>query len=132
MTDPTPPKTIEEREADSQMLIEQVVEEARKMKAVDVRAYDVRKLTSYADFIMICSGTSNRHVRAVAETVIRQTRKALRRKTLGVEGLESGQWVLIDYGDTVAHVFLDTVREFYDLDRMWLDAERVEGQEPTD
>jgi ribosome-associated protein len=93
-------------------------------KAEGVVALDVRALTSVADAFIICSGRSNRQVTAIAESVQRTLKKQGIRP-LSVEGKNEGQWVLMDYGDVVIHIFYETVREFYDLDGLWRDAEKV-------
>ena len=94
-------------------------------KPVDVVALDMRELTSIADAFIICSGSSNRQVTAIAEHVERQLRKQ-KVKPLGVEGAKDGQWVLLDYGHVIIHVFYDSVRQFYDLEGLWTDARRIE------
>jgi len=93
-------------------------------KPVDVVALDMRELTSIADAFIICSGSSNRQVTAIAEHVERQLRKQ-KVKPLGVEGAKDGQWVLLDYGHVIIHVFYDSVRQFYDLEGLWTDARRI-------
>lgn len=94
-------------------------------KPVDVVALDMRELTSIADAFIICSGSSNRQVTAIAEHVERQLRKQ-KVKPLGVEGAKEGQWVLMDYGNVIIHVFYESVRQFYDLEGLWTDAQRIE------
>jgi ribosome-associated protein len=93
-------------------------------KAVNVVALDVRELTSIADVFIICSGRSNRQVSAIADHVVRELRKQ-KIKPLSVEGSAEGQWVLIDYGYVVIHVFFESVRQFYDLEGLWSDARRI-------
>jgi ribosome-associated protein len=80
-------------------------------KAMNLVALDVHDLTSFADIFIICSGRSNRQVNA---------------KPLSVEGVGDGHWVLLDYGHVIIHVFYEPVREFYDLEGLWLDAKRIE------
>ena len=94
-------------------------------KPVDVVAMDMRELTSIADAFIICSGSSNRQVTAIAEHVERRLRKQ-KVKPLGVEGAKEGQWVLLDYGHVIIHVFYESVRQFYDLEGLWTDARRIE------
>lgn len=93
-------------------------------KAVNVVALDVHELTSIADVFIICSGRSNRQVSAIADHIVRELRKQ-KIKPLSVEGSAEGQWVLIDYGYVVIHVFFESVRQFYDLEGLWSDARRI-------
>lgn len=100
------------------------VRAAQGRKAADLVILDVRKLTSFADVFIICSGRSNRQVSAIAEH-IREDLKKTGKKPLGVEGLSDGQWVLMDYGHLLIHIFLEPVREFYDLEGFWSGAVRI-------
>lgn len=93
-------------------------------KAVDVAVLDVRGLTSIADAFIICSGRSSRQVTAIAEHVERELRNR-KIKPLSVEGAKEGQWVLLDYGYVIIHVFFESVRRFYDLEGLWTDARRL-------
>lgn len=92
-------------------------------KAEDVVILDVEKLTSFADYFVIASAPSERQVSAIAGHIDDTLRKAGARP-LGSEGRETGSWVLLDYGDFVVHLFLDTARSYYDLDGFWADAPR--------
>lgn len=94
-------------------------------KALDPVALDLKGLTSVADVFVIMTGTSDRHVQAVAENIM-DAFKALGHRLLGEEGLRSGKWVLLDYGEVVVHVFLEHVREYYDIERLWVDAPRLD------
>ena len=93
-------------------------------KATNVVALDVAELTSYADVFIICSGRSNRQVSAIAEHIQTDLRKH-KIKPLSVEGTKDGHWVLLDYGHVIIHVFYEPVREFYDLEGLWIDAKRI-------
>jgi ribosome-associated protein len=88
------------------------------MKALEVKVLDVRGLTDIADFMVIASGTSDRHVRSVAQRVVEKTKEAGFRPH-GVEGQQDGDWVLIDLSDMIVHVMLPRVREFYGLEKLW-------------
>jgi ribosome-associated protein len=88
------------------------------MKALEVRVLDVRGLTDIADFMVIASGTSDRHVRSVAQRVIEKTKEAGFRPH-GVEGQKDTDWVLIDLHEMIVHVMLPRVREFYGLEKLW-------------
>ena len=93
-------------------------------KAVNVVALDVAEMTSYADVFIICSGRSNRQVNAIAESIKTELKKH-KIKPLSVEGTKDGHWVLLDYGHVIIHVFYEPVREFYDLEGLWVDAKRI-------
>jgi ribosome-associated protein len=105
--------------------IQVAVQAARDKKAVDLVVLDLRALQSFTDFFVICSGGSTRQVQAVADGVEEALRK-VQVKPAHVEGFERAEWVLLDYFDFIVHVFLPATRDFYGLERLWGDAERVE------
>jgi ribosome-associated protein len=105
--------------------IDHCVDAILGMKALDVVVLDVQGLASFADNFIICSGRSHRQVSAIADHV-EQTLKAKGIKPIGIEGLQEGHWVLMDYGDVLIHVFYEPVRMFYDLEGLWSDAKRIE------
>ena len=88
------------------------------MKALEIKVLDVRGLTDIADYMVIASGTSDRHVRSVAQRVVEKTKEAGFRPH-GLEGLKDGDWVLIDLNEMIVHVMLPRVREFYGLEKLW-------------
>lgn len=88
------------------------------MKAKDVQVLDVRGKTSVTDFMIVASGTSDRHVKAVAETVAFRAKEA-GEAPLGTEGVSEGEWALVDLNSVVVHVMLPKVRDFYALERLW-------------
>ncbi|MCP8899406.1 ribosome silencing factor [Gilvimarinus xylanilyticus] len=88
------------------------------LKARDVQEVDVRGKSDVMDTMLIASGTSNRHVKSLAGNAVEDA-KAAGFQPLGVEGLESGEWVLVDFGDIVLHVMMPETREFYDLEKLW-------------
>jgi ribosome-associated protein len=92
---------------------------AQEKKGQDIRALDVRELAGYTDYFLLCSGSSDRQVVALAQHIEETLKKECGVCPLGVEGLRDGRWALIDYGDFVVHVFLSSVREFYNFDRLW-------------
>ena len=96
-------------------------------KANNVVGIDLRKLgTAITDFFVICDAESTTKVSAIAENIVDKLREELGRKPLRMQGLENGFWVILDYGDFVAHVFLTQYREFYALESLWADAPRKE------
>lgn len=88
------------------------------LKAKDIREIDVRGKTSVADILYVVSGTSARHVKSIADEVIKAA-KAAGTMPLGVEGEQEGEWVLVDLGDVIVHIMLPRIREFYGLERLW-------------
>lgn len=95
-----------------------VIKALEDLKARDVVELDVAGRTSIADIIVVAGGTSSRHVKSIADEVIKQTKKA-GLPPLGVEGQREAEWVLVDLGDIVVHIMLPRAREFYGLERMW-------------
>ncbi len=100
------------------VLLAQVRAAVEDLKAKDTIEIDVRGKTSVCDFLVIASGTSTRHVKSIADEVVRKV-KDLDVLPLGVEGEREAEWVLVDLGDVVVHVMLPRVREFYALERLW-------------
>lgn len=97
---------------------------AGEKKAAGIRALDVRESATFTDYFLLCSGTSDRQVSAVAGHIEESLRKDGVRP-LGMEGMREGRWVLLDYDDFVVHVFLDSVRDFYQFDRLWGSAQEI-------
>nr|WP_225444674.1 ribosome silencing factor [Pseudomarimonas arenosa] len=95
-----------------------VAEALENLKAKDTREIDVRGKTGITDFMVIASGTSNRHVKSIADEVIRKS-KEMGVQPLGIEGEREAEWVLVDLGDVIVHIMLPRVREFYGLERLW-------------
>jgi ribosome-associated protein len=98
---------------------------ALEKKAEDILVLDLTKSSAFTDFFIICTGGNRRQIQAIADAVVeavgtRGTKPAL------VEGYERGEWILIDYFDFIVHVFMPATREFYSLEKLWGDAERVE------
>ncbi len=99
---------------------------AQEKKAEDLVLLELERKVSYCDFFLVCSGRNRRQVRAIAESIVTQFKKELGVKALSVEGMETGRWVLLDFGDIVVHVFDEPLRGFYDLEGLWKDAPRRE------
>jgi ribosome-associated protein len=100
------------------------------LRAVAPVTLDMRELTVITDYFLICHGTSNVHIRAIADRVMeRLEAQRLRPK---VEGYREAEWILLDYGDVVVHIFAEEAREFYSLERLWSDAPRRELSPPDE
>lgn len=94
------------------------------LKAEDVQTFDVRTLTTMTDFMIIASGRSDRQVKAIAEKVIEMA-KSIQIRPLGVEGQQQAEWILIDFGDVIAHVMRPATRAYYQLEKLWSVTERA-------
>ncbi len=118
---PEPPPSAESLLASVRAAVEEI-------KAKDVVEIDVRGKTSVTDHMVIASGTSTRHVKSIADEVIKFAKK-LGAMPLGVEGEREAEWVLVDLGDVVVHVMLPRVREFYALERLWTVGDQAQAQD---
>lgn len=99
-------------------LLDTVLHALDELKAKNVSSLDVKELTSIADNMVIASGTSTRHVKALADNVVEQAKEKGFRP-IGVEGAEGADWVLVDLGDVIVHIMQQSTREYYDLERLW-------------
>jgi ribosome-associated protein len=97
-------------------------------KGVDVKILEIAKISSIADYLVLATGMSDKQVQAIADSV----RKGLKKfgKALDIEGVREGKWVVIDYGDVLVHIFVDELRHYYDLDKLWGDAPLIDNPEP--
>lgn len=129
MTEPAAPST---EEFDTEALAEAIVDAAWDLKARNVRVIDVRGIASYTDFLVIANGTSERHAQAIASNVADELRP-YKIRPMGTEGLDRGEWILVDLGDAVLHVFgnLDIRRQF-NLESLYGDAPRLKIESPED
>ena len=100
------------------------VQSAANKKAENVKILDLKDLSSFTEYFMICSGMSDRQVQAIADSIVIDLRES-GFTPISVEGYREGRWIIIDYGDVVMHVFLDALREFYNLEQLWIHAKRV-------
>ncbi len=101
-----------------------IIESLLDKKGKDIRVLDLRQLTqSVADYFIICHGNSTTQVDALANNIEHQTRTILKQHVIHKEGNENSQWILLDYGDIVVHVFIENIRRFYNLEELWGDAE---------
>ena len=102
----------------SEKLSQLVIDALDEVKAKDIVKLDVRKMTTVTDYMIVASGTSNRHIKALADNVADKAREAGHRP-VGVEGEEGGEWILLDLQDILVHVMLPRVRDFYNLEKLW-------------
>jgi len=101
------------------------IEAALNKKAAAVTVLDLRKLSAFADYFLICSGASSRQIQAISDEIEEQ----LARRGMALahrEGYENAEWVLLDYGDLIVHIFSERTRPYYDLERLWRAAHRIE------
>jgi ribosome-associated protein len=115
MTTLARPRRVPRRNSVLEKLVLAALDE---MKAVNIKLLDVRELTDIADAMIVASGTSDRHVRAIAQRVVEKAREAGLRP-LGIEGERDAEWVLVDLQDVLLHVMLPRVREFYSIEQLW-------------
>ena len=112
---------------DTAQRVREAVSAADDRKAVDLKVLHLQKVSDFTDYFLICSGTSERQVQAIADGVQERLR-ANRLRALHVEGYNRAQWVLLDYGDLVVHVFQEEPRRHYALERLWSDAPDVTAE----
>lgn len=113
---------------EDQNILEQVklaAQCADEKKALDILVLRLSAITEFTDYFIICSGSSTRQTQAITDEITEQLKK-VKVRPMHTEGYNTGQWILIDYGPFVVHVFTEESRRFYDLERLWRDAERVE------
>jgi ribosome-associated protein len=111
--------------------VAKAVRAAIDKKALDVVVLDLRKTSAFTDFFVLCSGQNQRQVKAIADAV-EQTLRAARVRPAHVEGYDRAEWVLMDFFTFIVHIFTPQTREFYSLERLWGDAERIEvSDEPS-
>lgn len=112
---------------DTVQRVREAVSAADDRKAVDLKVLRLQEVTDFTDYFLLCSGTSERQVQAIADAVQERLRES-RVRPLHVEGYNRAQWVLIDYGDLVVHIFQEEPRRFYSLERLWGDAPDVTAE----
>jgi ribosome-associated protein len=119
------PATVEvAEEAVSEPGWREAVAAAEEKQAKDIRVLDLREVTSFADFFVVCNGTNTRQNQAISNE-IEVSLKHLGRYPISIEGYTNADWILIDYGDFLVHIFTEKARQFYDLERLWRDAKLV-------
>ena len=123
-SDPSPPSS--DHQIVGRELALKVAEAALDKKAASIEIIDVRGKVDYTDYVVVMSGRSDRQVAAIARGIEQDLKHKHGSRCSGVEGLPQGNWVLLDFGDVVAHIFHQDTRGYYDLEALWLDADRVE------
>jgi ribosome-associated protein len=118
------------KESESQERALLCVNAALEKKAKDLIILNVKEISAFTDYFIICSGTSDRQVKAVS-VAIQENLKMKAITPLGIEGEATGSWVLMDYDDVIIHIFLESVRNFYDLERLWSEAPRMAVPDET-
>lgn len=119
-----PEMNYEDQLAESRARALECARAALDKKAENLKILDLSGISGFTDYFVICSGMSDRQVSTIAESVVEELKKQGLRP-LAEEGLGDGRWVVIDYGDVVVHVFLDAIRDYYDLESLWAKAPRV-------
>ena len=99
---------------------------ASEKKAANLTVIDLREIASFTEFFVVASGGNQRQVQAISDEINEQLKKQLDSRPVRIEGYASGEWILLDYGDFIVHIFEQKARQFYDLERLWRDAKRVE------
>ena len=105
------------------ILANAIINGMQENKAKEIVSIKLKEIeAAICDYFVICHGTSNTHVSAIAESVINETLKTLKDKPFNKEGLKNGEWILLDYGNVVVHVFQKEKRDFYNIEKLWGDA----------
>ena len=108
----------------SDILANIIIEGIREIKAKEIVSLDLRNIeTSVCDFFIVCHATSKTHASAIADSVIEETLKSIKEKPWHKEGLTNGDWILLDYGNVVAHIFQKETRDYYNIEKLWGDAD---------
>ena len=100
------------------------VQAAANKKANMIKILDLKDMSSFTDYFVICSGSSDRQVQAIADSIAIELKED-GFAPISVEGYREGRWVIVDFGDIVVHVFLDALREYYDIEHLWFEAKKV-------
>lgn len=112
--------------SDSKLLIDSITEGLLEKKAKDIKILDVHSLTTLTDYFVVCHGTSETQIRALANSVIEKVKEDLEESVWKKEGLDARRWIILDYVNVVVHIFSEEKRQYYGIERMWNDAEITE------
>ena len=111
----------------AEKLVEQIIKTLNENKAVDIVKIDLRRIENcFCSFFVICHGTSNTHIAGLTDAVEEKVREDLDERPVHIEGLNAAQWVVVDYGDIVVHIFEKELRDYYQLEDFWADAQITE------
>ena len=97
---------------------------AEEKQAKNIRVLDLREITAFADYFVVCTGTNSRQIQAISDEIHSRLKK-LDEHPASIEGYQNAEWLLMDYGDFLVHIFSEKAREYYDLERLWRDAKAV-------
>lgn len=123
----TAPRRAKSRQTDSDQLNHLIVEGIRDKKGKNIVQLDLRKLgDAPADFFIICEGDSNTHVKAISDSIYKKVKEEMHTMPSHTEGSNNAKWILMDYFNTVVHVFYPETRHFYEIENLWSDAESTE------
>ena len=112
--------------SEERSLVDEIIFGIEDVKGIEINIMDLSKISNtVCKFFVLCTGTSNTHVAAIASSVRKNVSKKLKEKPFSMEGIENQEWVLIDYVDVVVHIFQSEIREFYDIENLWGDAEII-------
>ncbi len=128
---PKPSNRTRNQDADVQKMTDAIVSALEEAKGININILDVRKLTDVTDFMVIVTGSSDRHVKTLSERVLEFMNKE-NFSPLGVEGEDSKNWVLVDYVDVIVHIMREKTRKHYDLEGLWDDSLSQEGSSPQE
>lgn len=109
-------------------ILKEIVKAVDDKKATDIVILDVKGLATFADYFVICTGGSNIQVKSIADNIEKELEENQNEVAMRKEGYQKGHWVLLDYNNIIVHVFLPDDREFYDLERLWGDAEKIDKE----
>ncbi len=144
MEEETKEKSLQRENAESLLIVEAItpfadlddevklaINCASEKKGFDIVAIDLREIASFTEFFIIASGTNVRQVQAISDEITEKLKEHLNSRVIRIEGYPTGEWILLDYGDFIVHIFEQKAREFYDLERLWRDAKKVRLPEET-
>jgi ribosome-associated protein len=112
--------------SDSELLINVLAEGLLEKKARDIKLLDVRKLTTLTDYFLVCHGTSETQIRALANSALEKVKEKIGENVWKQEGMDARRWIILDYVNVVVHIFSEEKRNYYGIERMWNDAEITE------